>query len=211
MESRAKGGNRPAVVWLILVGLLVILLPTSALLLRQNNLNMAHLRDQLVQADESGDVAAVRRAAQKLQNYVAHHMNTETGKVALQTLYDQAADQAMAASRPPEINTDIYQAATEACRPQLTNYGYQAWASCVATKVGLNATTSLATAEASAPDPDLYYVEYVPARWSGDLAGWSLVLIVVVTTVLVVKLLIVAGRWLVDYCKRRRPKTIYRG
>lgn len=187
--------------WSSLVLVAIILALLSAWFLRQNNLNMAKLRDQLVQTDKSGEVELVQEAAKDLQNYVAHHMNTATGRIALQTLYNQAAEQAMEASKPPEISTDVYQQATEACRPQLTNYGYRAWASCVATQVGLNATTSLAVADDVAPDPDLYYVEYAPARWSADLAGICLLLFVIDMAILTLALLVVIIRKVIQrYC-----------
>lgn len=188
--------------WSSLVLVAIILALLSAWFLRQNNLNMAKLRDQLVQTDKSGEVELVQEAAKDLQNYVAHHMNTATGRIALQTLYNQAAEQAMEASKPPEISTDVYQQATEACRPQLTNYGYRAWASCVATQVGLNATTSLAVADDVAPDPDLYYVEYAPARWSADLAGICLLLFVIDMAILTLALLVVIIRKVIQRCCR---------
>lgn len=197
--------------WLGLMLALLLLALASAIFLRQNNLNMAKLRDQLVAVDDTGDVNQVQQAARKLQNYVAHHMNTTTGRVALQTLYNRAAEQAMAQSKPPEISTDVYQQATNDCKPQLINYGYRAWASCVATKVGLNATTILATAEVSAPDPDLYYVDYAPARWSFDLAGVSLLLFCLDAAILVIGLIAWLCRKLVHYCKNRPPKSVYRG
>lgn len=196
---------------IVLILLLLVSALASAIFLRQNNLNMTNLRDELVAKDETGEVSQVQSAARKLQNYVAHHMNTTTGKIALQTLYNQAAEQAMEQSKPPEISTDIYQQATNDCRPQLANYGYRAWASCVATKVGLNATTTLATADSAAPDPDLYYVEYAPARWSADLAGLSLLLFTVVAIVLIIELIVLVCHKLFDYCKNRSAKSVYRG
>lgn len=198
--------DRRAIGWIVLVSIALLLALVSALALRQNNLNMAKLRDDLVAKDQTGEVSQVQAAAKKLQNYVAHHMNTSMGKVALQTLYDQAAQQAMEASKPAEISTDVYQKATDSCRPQLTNYGYRAWASCVATKVGLNATTTLATADSVAPDQDLYYVEYASTRWSADLAGISLLLLLVILAVIAIKLLVLIIRKLINYFKKRKQK-----
>ena len=197
-------------VWSSLVLLAAVLAILSAVFLRQNNLNMARLRDELVAADQTGDVEQVQQAAQQLQNYVAHHMHTMTGRIALQTLYEQAAEQAMESSRPPEIDTNIYAQATNDCRPQLT-YGYRSWASCVATKVGLNATTTLAVADEVAPDPDLYYVEYAPARWSADLAGVCLALSIVDLIILVVGLLSAIIHKAYRYWKSRPAKGVYRG
>lgn len=169
----------------LIISLAVALLG-AALALRSNNLHMVTLRDDLVAADRTGDATKVRTAARKLQNYMAHHMNTTTGRVALQTLYNQAAQKAMEASKPVEISTDVYQAATEACKPQLTNYGYRAWANCVSGKVGSGGVTSLDINKQPAPDPDVYYVEYAPARFSFDLAGWLIILSLMLAIVLIV-------------------------
>ena len=203
--------RRSGPVWVALIVLAIILVPLTALLLRQNNLNMVELRNQLVETDKTGDVAQVESAARKLQNYVAHHMNTATGRVALQTLYDQAADQAMEASKPPEISSDIYQQATNDCRPQLVNYGYRAWASCVATRVGLNSATTLAVADDVAPDPDLYYVDFAPARWSADPAGLCMLALIIILLVLIVKLLLAIISKLYYTCKKHANQNIYRG
>ena len=64
------------VIWLLLVISLAGLAVASAFFLRQNNLNMVKLRDELAQADKSGKVEVVNQAARKLQRYVAGHMNT---------------------------------------------------------------------------------------------------------------------------------------
>ena len=210
-ELQIAHRRRSGPVWVALIVLAIILVPLTALLLRQNNLNMVELRNQLVETDKTGDVAQVESAARKLQNYVAHHMNTATGRVALQTLYDQAADQAMEASKPPEISSDIYQQATNDCRPQLVNYGYRAWASCVATRVELNSATTLAVADDVAPDPDLYYVDFAPARWSADPAGLCMLALIIILLVLIVKLLLVIISKLYYTCKKHTNQNIYRG
>lgn len=208
---RHRRSRRSLYLWLAQIILAIVLAISSTLLLRQNNLNMTKLRDDLVTVDQSGDIYAVQAAAKKLQNYVAHHMNTATGRVALQTLYNQAAEAAMEASRPPEISTDVYQRATNECYPQLTNYGYQAWASCVADKVGINAEAALIVADAKAPNPDLYYIEYVPARWSGDPAGILLLLLVIDIAAMLMRLAIVAIRKFVHYCRNKIHKGFNRG
>lgn len=135
---------------------------------------MAHLRTALIKADESGDIGRVEAAAKNLQHYVATHMNADTGRVALQTSHNEAAEAALAQAKPPEIDENIYQRASESCRIELTNYGYRAWANCVASTVGTNGTLNLAVFDDVAPDPDLFYVDYASPRWSLDLAGVSL-------------------------------------
>ena len=182
------------------VGLIFgVSMAVSLLALRANNQNMVNLRDALIKADKSGDTGKVEIAAKNLQHYVAAHMNTDTGRVALQASYNKAAEAAMEAAKPAEIDSTVYQTAADNCRPQLTNYGYRAWASCVSDAVGTNSSVSVVTAEEVAPDPDLYYVDYASPQWSNDLAGWSIIIAIVSGMMLIYKGLSL----LVKYLKNR--------
>lgn len=195
-----------------LIMALIVLLPVTAFALRQNNLNMVELREQLVSADQTGDVAEVQQAARHLQNYVAHHMNTTTGRVALQTLYNQAAEKAMAASRPIEVDSGKYQAATEDCKPTLRRSGYRAWANCVAGQVGLSSVNDLYANQVSPPDPDLYYIDFVPARLSFDLAGICLILSITGLIILAVRVLYGVIRMSIEYLgNKNKQKHHIRG
>ncbi len=175
--------------WQLLLVLLIFVMLT-AIFLRMNNLGMVERRAELIAADETGDIEKVTAAAKNLQNFVANHMNTFTGRVALQTLYDQAAQAALEANRPPEIDAGAYQRASEECRPQLTSFGYRAWANCVAAQVGTSNITDLDQNNVPAPDPDAYYVEYAPARWSFDLAGISLLISLLLAFAIVLRLVL---------------------
>lgn len=194
--------------WAILVFVLAVSSILSVLFLRLNNQNMAKYRDALVAADKTGDAKQVQRAAKLLQNYVAGHMNTATGKIALQTLYNQAAEKALEASKPVEVSTDVYQAATEACKPELNNRGYRAWASCVADKVGAGGAYSLDANKQSPPDPDIYYIEYSPARWSLDLAGISLLVVCLATVILLIKVVLTVIMSMIRYLKNHTIKIV---
>lgn len=160
-----------------LLSILLVFVMLSAIFLRLNNLDMMDRREALEVADKTGDIAKIERAAKELQNFVAHHMNADTGRVPLQTLYNQAALEAVNASRPPEISTDIYQQVTEECMPQLRNYGYSAWANCIAERVGISEITDLDQNNQNPPDPDAFYVIFSSPRWSFDFAGISLLIV----------------------------------
>jgi hypothetical protein len=131
---------------------------------------MMERRDALIEADKTGNITEVQEAARGLQNYVAHHMNTQTGKVALQTLYNQEFKKIAEANTIPDVKNGDYQAAMVKCR-QAYPRGGTGWAKCVANSVGVSEVDI--TTE-PLPSPDAYYVEYVPARWSFDLAGVSI-------------------------------------
>lgn len=169
-------GAKRLITRIVIALLLMMLFMLSVFALRHNNLAMDKIRAELIQADRSGSIEQVESIAKKLQQYANSHMNADTGKVALQTLYDRAAETALASSRPAQVDRTLYNQAAEACRPQLTNYGYEAWASCTALKVGVNQTASVLTAEQVAPNPAMYYVEYISPRFSFDLAGWLVIL-----------------------------------
>jgi hypothetical protein len=170
--------------WQLIIILAVFVLLT-AMFLRLNNLGMVNLRDALAKSDETGDIQKVETAATNLQNFVANHMNTSTGKLPLQTLYNQAARQAIAASKPPEINAEAYTTAQNSCMPQLQNYGYKAWAQCVASSVGISDVNSLNQNQQAPPDPDAFYVEFASARWSLDPAGILLFISVILVLIII--------------------------
>lgn len=182
----------------------VLLLALLAVIfLRSNNLQMTNLRDKLVEADQSDNIAKVKIQAYDLQKYVLNHMNTSTGKVALQTLYDQAVERVVKDSRPPNIDTELYSRATVECESRLTSSGYTAWADCVSQKVGVNGNFK-AVDRLNLPDTDLYYVEYISPRFSLDLAGLTILLAILGAVILLFKLLIILAVYL--YSKKTKAK-----
>ena len=165
-----------------LLAILLLFIMLAAIFLRLNNLGMMDRRDALIEADKTGDITQVQEAARNLQNYVAHHMNTATGKVALQTLYEQAYNKVIEANKTPEVENGDYQGAMVKCR-QMYPRGGQNWAKCVADTVGVSEWT---VPDEPFPSPDAYYVSYVPARLSFDLTGISVLIcgILIITIIL---------------------------
>lgn len=168
-----------------LVLLMAVLLLLTILALRANNINMVELRNQLLAADKSLDLAEVETAAERLRQYSQQHMNADTGQVALQNLYNQKVEQAFAA-----VNNDIdasgYSAATENCKSTLSQTGYQGYADCVAQAVGLSES---AFKTPQLPNPALYYLNYSSPPLSFDLAGLLSTLTFVVFLAIFFKLL----------------------
>jgi len=172
--------------WQLLVVLLLFIMLT-AIFLRLNNINMMDKREALIEADKTGDITVVQEAAKNLQNYVAHHMNTSTGRVALQTLYDQAFNKIVETNKIPDVENGDYQAAMVKCR-QIYPRGGTNWAKCVADSVGVSEVDI--TTE-PLPSPDAYYVSYVPARWSFDLAGFSMLICFLLTIAIILHLVFI--------------------
>jgi hypothetical protein len=155
---------------------LLLLLVVTVLSLRQNNLTMIDLRSQVIAADEASDWGGVDASAKTLREYVSHHMNTNTGQIALQNLYDDAVEQAFAAANA-EIDSSSYSAATENCKSLIGQSGYQGYATCVAESVNLSSEQIQIP---QLPNPALYYISFVSPKFSFDLAGVSLGLMIVV-------------------------------
>ena len=185
-DRRALKTLREIKTWQLFILLLIFVL-LAAIFLRLNNLNMldrANALKKAVAADTPVNMADIQAKTADLQNYVAHHMNTMVAPIALQNVYNQAAQKAIDANKPPDVDGDKYQQATSDCMPQLQNYGYRAWASCVANEVGTADTSNLA-ANVPAPDPDAYYVNFASVRWSLDPAGVSLLICLILLVAMI--------------------------
>lgn len=187
-----------AVLALCMIGL-VILIPLIALALRTNNLRMLQLRDAVVAADRTGHVEAVQPAARRLHSYVLQHMNTTTGRIALQTIYDDAVKQAMDQTFIT-IDRSAYHKAELNCKDQLTAGGYPALASCVARQVGQSGSDRIPLKVESS----LYYVDYLAPRFSFDTAGWLIVVATIITVVMALDLLWYLALLLAPVIARRK-------
>jgi len=143
--------------------------------LRANNEHMLRLRDAVYAADKNN--TNVTAALQDLQAYVTTHMNTNlsTGStsvyppIQLKYTYDRLvqaqADQAAAS------NSQLYTDAQNYCQAQIpTGVSGRGRVPCIEQYV-----QSHDTSLPQIPDA-LYKVDFISARWSPDLAGWSLLL-----------------------------------
>jgi len=155
----------------------------SLILLRVNNMNMADLRRDVYTADKTGQMTEVKRAASILQNYVSSHMNTDTGLISLQTMYNNAVAEAVKAANT-DIDSSVYMQADQNCRNIAWQQGYSAYVQCVANAIG---GTTLN--KPKLPDPSLFYLSFSAPLLSADLAGVT----VVITILLFIMLLIRAS------------------
>jgi len=161
--------------WQLFV-IFLLLLIVAFFGLRQNNLEMIDLRNKVIEADEALNWDQVNLAANNLHKYVNNHMNTNTGQIALQNLYDRDVSKAFGS-----VNTDIdsssYNKATEACQSLIAQYGYQEYAKCVADSVGISGEEIKTP---TMPNSALYYISFVSPRLSFDIPGVSIILMIVV-------------------------------
>lgn len=159
--------------WYFLV-IAVIFGVISLVALRHNNEQMLRLRDAVYTADKNnGDVEGALRA---LRIYVYSHMNTSlaSGPNAvhppIQLKYTYERLQQSQQHILGEGNSAIYNAAQKYCESQ-TVIGSE-----VITCIQNYAATHGAILK-NIPDA-LYKFDFTSAKWSPDLAGWSLVVTV---------------------------------
>ncbi len=149
----------------------------SIVALRQNNEHMVQLRDAVFQADKNnGDVEGALR---NLRAYVFSHMNTSLASgpnavhppIQLKYTYErlQAAQQASLGQN----NSQLYGQALRSCEAQSETATAQSTILCIQ-----NYTAAHGVELAAIPE-GLYKFDFVSAKWSPDLAGWSLVIAVV--------------------------------
>ncbi len=146
----------------------------SLVALRHNNQQMVKLRDTVYAADQSnGDVEGALR---NLRAYVYGHMNTSLASgpnavhppIQLKYSYERLEQAQEAALGRGDSN--LYQAAQSYCESQ-SSEGSQVIA-CIQ-QYANDHGVSLAAIPSG-----LYEFDFVSARWSPDLAGWSIVLVV---------------------------------
>jgi len=155
----------------------------SLLSLRHNNLQMVKLRDAVYTADKNG--GDVEGALRKLRQYVYGHMNTSLASgpnavhppIQLQYTYERLQSQQQAAIGQ---GSALYTQAQSYCEGQ-TVLGSEV-ISCIQQYISTHGGQV-----ANVPD-SLYKFDFTSAKWSPDVAGWSLVL----TILSVVGLLITA-------------------
>lgn len=154
---------------------LTIIFGTICLIsLRHNNEQMIRLRDAVYAADKNnGDVAG---ALTNLQRYIFSHMNTSLASgpnavhppIQLKYTYERAEEAQQ--KQLQQTNSSLYNDAQHYCEQQdPVDFSGRNRVPCIESYV-------LAHGAKLPPIPDaLYKFDFVSAKWSPDLAGWSLV------------------------------------
>lgn len=172
---------------IIIISGLIIFSLTAVLSLRQNNLNMLKLRQQVVDVDANG--GDVNAALLELRNYVFSHMNTrlrsnDSGEppIQLASSYNRyIADQQ--AKLTQSGKSDIYTNAQATCERTAPTLAERV--NCIQLFVAENGGE---VAEIVYPPKDLYSFDFASPTWSPDLAGISLLISIVCAVLLVVRL-----------------------
>jgi len=158
------------------------------LALRHNNQTMVNLRNDVYAADKNnGDV---NTALNNLRKYVYGHMNTNLSsgnnnikppiqlKYTYQRLYDAQVNKVQSANQQLYTDAELY------C--QSINHAYYGTTRvpCVQNYV---VNHGLAAANITIP-AGLYQFDFASPAWSPDLAGWSLVLTIILFLALITRL-----------------------
>ena len=152
----------------------VIFFSIAAFALRQNNLRMLELREEVFIADEAGE--NIEESLRELREHVHGHMNTDLTAddsaihppIQLVHTYERLV--AKEQEKVREQNEDVYQQAEQVCEERFSAGQLEQRVQCVSQYV---------EEQGVEPNPvpkELYQFDFASPRWSPDLAGWSLVL-----------------------------------
>lgn len=165
--------------WQLLL-LFFVFLGLSVFFLRQNNLKMVELRNNVIIADEQA--LDVSEALQALNNHVFNHMNTKIVRpIELVQTYNRQAKVAIEAANRSG-NRDIYSEATTACERR--GVPTTSIAQCAA-NYALENNPGTNQQEINLPDKSRFTYTFATPKWTPDLAGFS----VLITGVLFIWLL----------------------
>lgn len=163
----------------------------SATFLRLNNISMIERRNAVLAADEEQDAVKIKNKLYELQHYVSSHMNTNMGKgIYLETSYQEAVDNAYDdATSSTTIN--IYRTAQDICEPKFS-YWSEAYVSCVSEELGKFSEGEDLVSKVVKPSPDSYLHVFSSPLWSADLAGWTVLVSVVLFIMIFTRIISVA-------------------
>jgi len=176
---------RPVKIWYLLV-IFLVSAAVAVFALRQNNLTMITLRDQVYAADKNNQ--DVEAALQKLRAYVYGHMNTKlaSGDDAvyppIQLKYTYERLQNAAQTQAQQNNSQTYNAAQQYCEQQdSTDFSGRNRVPCVEKYVSEHGVRV-----AKIPDA-MYKFDFVSPSWSPDIAGFSVAIAVVALILLILR------------------------
>ena len=175
-----------------LSGLFLVMAVVAVFALRANNLHMVRLRDAVYKADQNN--TNVEQALQQLRSYVGAHMNTNLadGNTAvyppIQLKYTYQRLQQAEQQRVASVNASLYPAAQSYCQQQdPTDFSGHNRVPCIENYVAQYG------AKAHAIPDSVYKFDFLSPTWSPDLAGWSIVLAVLLLIAVAIRSVI--GWW----------------
>lgn len=173
--------------WKLLIMLLLVGM-VCATLLRINNNGMVERRNAVMQADRSGDETALRNNLFALQRYASAHMNAGSGVIYLEESYKRDTQKAFqAAQASMSSNNNPLALADATCKSRFSGWS-QAYVHCVAAEQA-KYPAAANYVQFVPPSSELYRHEFISPVWSIDFAGFSVVLVGVITGVILLRLI----------------------
>ncbi|MBR2993813.1 hypothetical protein IKF43_00240 [Candidatus Saccharibacteria bacterium] len=210
MKKRGRLKLHKVKTWKLLLVLLPLLF-VDATLLRIDHVRMTELRDAVLEADKNEDDEAVARNLEELKNFVFSNIvinvvdnNGEqevtfgTGPFYLEHQYIRAANKALeeaekAITNDSNPNGNVYQMASEVCRPQAIANGWS-WndANYINCMVGEIQKYPAAdeindTIAASLPSTELYRKNYASPLWAPTFTGLILLITLIIIVVIFIR------------------------
>ena len=210
MKKRGRLKFHKVKTWKLLV-ILVPLLFVDATLLRIDHIRMTELRDAVLEADKNNDDEEIAWTLDELKNYVfsnivinvvddngKQRVTFGTGPFYLEHQYIRAANKALeeAESKIAEDgnpNGNIYQLASETCRPQAIANGWSwddpNYINCMVGEIQKYPAADEIndTIAASLPSTELYRKNYASPIWAPTLTGFVLLLTLVLIVVIFIR------------------------
>ncbi len=169
-----------------IAALLAIMLLLSGYFLRQNNLAMVRLRNEVVAADETG--AGLLESIEALNQHVFSHMNTQIVRpVELVKTYDRQA-KAIIEATVPAPNRSLYEEAARVCAGRGSLFS-DVRNQCVIDHINTNNTGFGELPTITLPDKNRFIYSFASPVWTPDLAGFSVLASVLLTVWLILRLL----------------------
>lgn len=159
--------------------------------MRYNNITMLELKEKVVVADQQdGDIEG---ALQELRDFITSHMNTNPRTegsseppIQLVNEFNRAVEKEQARLATQDSANEIYQEAQARC--ETGAIPLTARAQCIQEYITENGGNNVQ--QLNLPPKELYTFDFASPRWSPDLAGISLVLLIISFIVLAFRLVL---------------------
>ena len=199
--------------WQLLV-LLVPLLFVDATLMRLDHIKMTELRDAVLEADQAENDEAITESIEKLKEFVFSNIvinivdeNGEqkimfgTGPFYLEHQYLRDANAALAKAEEElasdaNPNGNIYQMASDVCRPQAIANGWSwnnaNYINCMMTEIQKYPAAEELKGDVAAnlPSTELYRKNYASPVWAPTLSGFMILITIFVIVVIFIRVII---------------------
>lgn len=192
-------------IWQLLI-LLCLTFFVMATALRLNNVGMIRRREAVISADASGDREKTLKATQDLANYAYAHMNSggivfvegqgwkieQNVRVIWEKIYEadfKKANQEATEKMANNPNGNIYKKTAEICDPINTGYN-RAYFDCFWNELQKYSNDDyVSNAQVQLPDPNEYTFTFISPLWTPDLAGWTILVAVIIILLIVSKII----------------------